>query len=173
MTINSYFSVIKTVIDRYSATPLVLESNVNFDIRPGEQGYLSGFVNFADGSSLHFKEYVDVEGGAVDKVSYGYHYQGENSQMIFRYDNAAHKPGLAFTNHKHTPNGVDKAEPPELKDVFDEITPLMGDLKSFIAPSIDYYRIIPLDLMRLINSFRFKPQLPVTGKARRPGPVRF
>jgi len=35
-----------------------------------------------------------------EKVSYAYQYQDGEGKLIFRYDNAAHKPGLGFIEHK-------------------------------------------------------------------------
>ncbi len=40
----------------------------------------------------------------------------------FRYDNAPHFPDLpGFPDHKHTPQGVEPAEPPDLSDVLREV----------------------------------------------------
>jgi len=50
--IDEYFSAIKALLDRYAATPLVLALKVTFDRRPGDQGYLTGAVAFADGSTM-------------------------------------------------------------------------------------------------------------------------
>jgi hypothetical protein len=126
MTIQLYFQQIKTLIDRYAATEFVLDSQVSFDLRPGDQGYLNGLVVFVDGSMLYFREFVDAFEGNIDKVMYTYHYQDSTSGLIFRYDNALHKPALAFRDHKHLPAQIDKTDVPTLQDVLAEILMLKG-----------------------------------------------
>ena len=72
--IQTYFTQIKRVIDQYAATSFVLEAQMSFDMRPGDQGYLTGTLIFADDSKLHFSEYLDQTGEVVDKLMYTYHY---------------------------------------------------------------------------------------------------
>ena len=64
---------------------------------------------------MHVKEYIDAKYG-IDRVSYAYQYQDRDGNLIFRYDNAAHKPALGFKAHKHTANRT--VENAELPDVF-------------------------------------------------------
>jgi len=52
---------------------------------------------------------------------YSYHYQDPQKQLIFRYDNAAHKPPLAFSQHKHFRDRIEAAPAPELAAVLKEI----------------------------------------------------
>jgi hypothetical protein len=73
--IQTYFAQIKAAIDRYAAANFVLESTVNFETRPGNQGYLHGHIVFVDESRYFFREYVDATADQVDKVMYTYHYQ--------------------------------------------------------------------------------------------------
>jgi len=56
MFLQTYFNRIKAEIDRYAATRFVLDVKINFDSRPGDQGYVSGAIHLVDGSVLHFKE---------------------------------------------------------------------------------------------------------------------
>lgn len=121
MKIKDYFDEIKFYFDRIEATHFVLNVVVNFDIRPAEQGYLSGSIHFLDGSVLFFKEFLDLADEHIDKLMYSYHYQGPNNQLIFRYDNSSHKPPLSQKEHKHLPEGVVKIPAPTLKDVLEEI----------------------------------------------------
>ena len=60
--IQTYFTQIKRIIDQYAATSFVLEAQMYFDMRPGDQGYLTGTLIFADDSKLHFSEYLDQTG---------------------------------------------------------------------------------------------------------------
>lgn len=121
MVIQRYFSEIKKVIDRYAILQFVLETDVDFELRSGDQGYLHGSVHFADGSILHFKEFLDGINDTVDKLTYSYHYQAANNDLIFRYDNAAHKPALPFREHKHLPQQILPSRAPVLIDVLTEI----------------------------------------------------
>ncbi len=119
--ILNYFSQIKTIVDQYGSTSFVIEANVSFEIRSGGQGYLTGRITFADGSELHFSEYLDEARDEIDKLMYTYHYQNVNKQLIFRYDNACHKPPLPSPDHKHTPEQIINISAPTLDDVLSEI----------------------------------------------------
>ena len=77
-------------------------------------------MHLHDASELHIREFVDVSRTA-HRVIYAYHYQDAAKQLVFRYDNAAHKPPLAYQEHKHTPAGIELASAPDLADVMDEI----------------------------------------------------
>ena len=126
MLIKTYFSEIKAITDKYSATDFVLSTILNFDIRPGDQGYLYGSVTYIDNSILYFKEFLDASNKGIEKVMYSYHYQDVNKQLIFRYDNALHKPPLATIGHKHLPDKVIEACEPQFQDVMIEICILQG-----------------------------------------------
>ncbi len=126
MLLQTYFNRIKAEVHRYAATRFVLDSKINFDLRAGEQGYLSGTIQFSNGSELHFKEYVDVLNQKVDKLTYSYHFQDVGNRLIFRYDNAAHKPRLPFVDHKHLHNQIIASPAPQLDEVLAEIFVLNG-----------------------------------------------
>jgi hypothetical protein len=81
--IHVYFTQIKRIIDQYVVTSFVLETQIHFDMRPGDQGYLIGTLIFADDSKLHFSEYVDQTGVGVDKLMYTYHYQDMDNHRAF------------------------------------------------------------------------------------------
>ncbi|HEY7494492.1 MAG TPA: DUF6516 family protein [Candidatus Tectomicrobia bacterium] len=124
--IQTYFTQIKRIIDQYAATSFVIEAKIHFEMRPGDQGYLTGTLTFADDSKLHFSEYVDQTGEVVDKLMYTYHYQDMDNQLIFRYDNALHKPTLPSAMHKHLPAQIIAAFAPTLDEVLAEITTTRG-----------------------------------------------
>lgn len=126
MLLQTYFNRIKTEFDRYSATRFVLDAEINFDLRPGDQGYVSGTIQFVNGAELHFIEYVDARKQNVDKLAYSYHFQDAGKRLVFRYDNAAHKPQLPFATHKHLPTQVISALAPKLNEVLAEIFMLNG-----------------------------------------------
>jgi len=124
--IQKYFDQIKASVDQYAATGFVLDANVSFEMRPGDQGYLAGSVTFVDGSVLHFKEFLDAVRETVDKLMYTYHYQDASHQLMFRYDNARHRPPLRSLEHKHTPGQVVEMPAPVLDDVLTEIAVARG-----------------------------------------------
>lgn len=90
------------------------------DHRSAWRGFISGVLRFEDGSELHFREFVDTS-QAEPRLMYAYHYQGPDNALVFRYDNAAHKPALPQTEHKHTAMGVERSDAPTLDRVIDEI----------------------------------------------------
>ena len=121
MAIDSYFSEIKALLDRYAATTFVVSVNISFETRPGEQGFLVGSVEFTDGSRLYLREYLDAEGEIVEKIMYSYHFQDAEGKMVFRYDNAAHRPILSAAEHKHDSGGAHASLAPALENVLIEI----------------------------------------------------
>lgn len=126
MVIQTYFNQIRAEVDRYTSTPFLLDTKLNFDLRSGEQGYLNGSIQFVDGSTLHFKEFVDALNNNLEKLKYSYHYQDKENFLIFRYDNAQHKSQLPFSEHKHLSGQIIEASAPTLGDVLVEIFDLKG-----------------------------------------------
>lgn len=95
--------------------------NFQLDQRSVVRGFIAGSLQFQDESVLHFREFVDVT-QAEPKVMYAYHYQDENHNLIFRYDNAAHRPVLPKREHRHNGSGVVIVSVPTLSRVLDEIS---------------------------------------------------
>ncbi len=125
--IPTYFAQIKALVDQYAATRFVLDAQVSFEERPGSQGYLAGSITFVDRSVLSFREFLDVVGETVVKLMYTYHYQDADRGLVFRYDNARHRPPMQSREHKHIPSGqVVEAAVPSLESVLAEITSSQG-----------------------------------------------
>lgn len=117
--IRRYLSRIHGLI--YSRTDAWIEMLSLRPISP-EEGRLRGRLRFSDGSLLEFREAVAIEEQQMVKLSYAYHYQRADGTLVVRYDNASHHPELpGFPNHKHTPAGIEPAEPPDLSKVLREI----------------------------------------------------
>ena len=120
--IQPYFAQINLEFDRFTSANFVLNTALNLETRPGDQAFISGYVIFLDRSSLFFREYLDATANSVDKLMYSYHYQDTNDKLIFRYDNAQHKPHLPFLEHKHAPpDPIQHADAPTIHDVLVEI----------------------------------------------------
>jgi len=94
--------------------------DLRIDPRSNLRGYIAGSLQFNDGSELHFREFIDISQSAI-RLMYAYHYQDRRDQIVFRYDNAAHKPPLPQPEHKHTADGVEFSAAPTLMQVLDEI----------------------------------------------------
>jgi hypothetical protein len=121
MLLSEYLAGLSKIIEKYSKTGLISASGLNADFRTEKMGLINGSVTFIDGSRLFFTEYVDAR-YKIEKLTYSYHYQRHNGALIFRYDNANHKPRLRFARHKHTADGnAVAADLPELRSVLDEI----------------------------------------------------
>ena len=121
MLLTEYFARIVKDIEEYSKTNLIIDSELHIDCRTEKIGIIKGTITFLDNSCLFFTEYLDVT-YKIEKLTYSFHYQQKDGTLIFRYDNAYHKPRLGFAAHKHLPSGeIIQSDIPELKDVFEEI----------------------------------------------------
>ncbi len=120
MFLSEYLSDVTKTIDEYAKTSIILSSKVESDFRTERIGFIKGKIIFIDDSKLFFTEYLDLR-YKIDKLTYSFHYQNKKANLIFRYDNAAHKPSQEFTEHKHTGDMVVQSSVPELKYVLEEI----------------------------------------------------
>lgn len=75
--------------------------------------------HFTDGSKLTARDYLFLDG----KRKYAFHYQQNDGQLIFRYDNAPHWPHLENSPyHKHLPDKIEPSEVMNLEKVLHEIS---------------------------------------------------
>jgi len=91
-------------------------------------GYIKGTILLLDGSTLHVREFIDVE-TEIERYMYAYHYQ-RGDMFIFRYDNTEHYRKLkltTFPHHKHdgAETNVIAVPVPTLADVLAEIETLL------------------------------------------------
>jgi hypothetical protein len=103
--ISDYTQHWSAVVERYAQLPFVIECTLSTDVRPKEQAFIKCVIVFTDGARLYFREFIDASGGLIVKVSYSYHALDEDKALIFRYDNALHRPPLGFDEHKHLSDG--------------------------------------------------------------------
>lgn len=108
------------IIDDLLSTGQAVRVEQTIDQRSTLRGFISGVLHFEDGSELHFREFVDTS-LPEPRLMYAYHYQNENKNLVFRYDNAAHKPALPQPKHRHSPAGVQTSLAPTFQRVIDEI----------------------------------------------------
>lgn len=128
LSIESYFQQIAALIE---ASPIIQSSNVTYDKRARHEGFIRGELYFVDGSTLHLREYVDVEDG-IDRFTYVYQYMDVQHALVFRYDNTGHHKKLNLPTHPHhkhmgSEDVVVASSAPSLADVLNEIM-MMADL---------------------------------------------
>ncbi len=129
MRIESYFRQIEKFIEE---CPLVQLSTVTYEKRGTHEGFIRGERYFVDGSTLHLREFVDVEITA-DRLMYAYQYIDPSQKLVFRYDNTGHhkKSGLyTYPHHKHDghEDKVILSSAPNLAAVLQEIESLVHPL---------------------------------------------
>ena len=117
---HEYAREIENVLNAAVAAGDAALVSIQIDPRSSLRGFIAGVLQFGDASELHFREFVDT---SLDepRLVYAYHYQNVNKELVFRYDNAAHRPSLPQAEHKHTPAGVEAHSAPTLAQVVDEI----------------------------------------------------
>lgn len=97
-------------VERYEEEILAV-NRVNLRVR----------VRFPDGYMLELNEAVVVEEGQLTHLGYRYHFQDNQNNLVFRYDNTPHFPELeGFPHHKHLPNRVFGAGEPSILKVIQE-----------------------------------------------------
>ena len=115
-----YARSIQDVLDITVAAAQAILVRIEIDARSSLRGFIGGLIRFNDASELHFREFVDAS-LAEPRLMYAYHYQSADKVLIFRYDNASHRPPLPQPEHKHTPSEVRVSPAPTLSMVLDEI----------------------------------------------------
>lgn len=121
--IEEYF---QSLLDLIASLPFVESPDVNLEKRGDLVGFIRGEVGFGDGSTLFFRELIDLR-LPLQKVMYAYHYQRANGSLAFRYDNTAHHKHIStFPNHKHLPDGkIEPSDIPAMEQVMREIEGLI------------------------------------------------
>lgn len=115
-----YLRGIESVLDSVGTSGEAVRVELRAEARSALRGLLAGLVEFHDGSELHFREYIDLTDRQPRRM-FAYHYQDSQKALIFRYDDAAHRPSVAGREHKHTPAEVLVCACPGLQAVLDEI----------------------------------------------------
>jgi len=78
-------------------------------------------VRFQNGHMLELNEAIIGEAGRPSRLGYRYHFQDEQNNLIFRYDNTPHFPGLEnFPHHKHLPDRVGGVVEPSILKAIEE-----------------------------------------------------
>jgi hypothetical protein len=78
-------------------------------------------IRFGNGRMLEISEASIVESGHIERLGYRYHFQNDQNELIFRYDNTPHFAGLEnFPHQKHLPEKVVGSEAPYIISVLKE-----------------------------------------------------
>jgi hypothetical protein len=122
LRIEDYFQHLQQAIN---ACLVIQSSTITFDKRSTHTGFIHGEIWFVDGSTLHLREFVDVEID-IDRLMYAYQYMNSAKALIFRYDNTGHHKKFnlpTYPNHKHdsTQDNVVASSAPDLAAVLYEI----------------------------------------------------
>ena len=115
-----YARSLEDALDKVVATGEAVLVSLQVDQRSAVRGFIAGSLQFHNGSILHFREFVDIS-QAEPKIMYAYHYQDADHNLIFRYDNAAHRPALPQPEHKHTQSDINVSPVPTLPGILDQI----------------------------------------------------
>jgi len=123
---NSIDEYIQSLLQEVAACPLVRSSDILIDRRTLQSGLVRGELYFLDGSVLHFRELIDAQ-EFIQRLMYSFHYQSEDGELIFRYDDTPHHevlPGFPYHKHVEIESNAVSAEAPDLKTVLHEIQDL-------------------------------------------------
>lgn len=120
MLFKDYLDNFTHFIHEYTQLGFILSFEINTDFRTENIGFIKGKIYFIDNSVLFFTEYLDLR-FYLDKKSYSFHYQDQKNNLIFRYDNALHKPALEFQHHKHIDNKIICSNMPNIENILEEI----------------------------------------------------
>ena len=120
MSINEYLASIRHAVERLDVYGFAESIVFHEEIRAGKQAIVKAEIVLVDGSCLIIREYIGSKYG-IEKLSYAYQYQDREGNLIFRYDNAAHKPKLERAEHRHSSDGIDMVPPPDMSDLVDEV----------------------------------------------------
>ena len=121
MLLNEYLNRFRKGIQKIENYGYADFIGIEEEIRANKQAILNVKVVLINQSVLHIKEYLDAK-YRISRVSYAYQYQDRTGRLIFRYDNAAHRPSLGFNEHKHSSDGtIYEATLPDKFDFVDEV----------------------------------------------------
>lgn len=116
-SLERYFAEIETAVAQMSA----YAENYVEEILTAERANLRIRLRFENGALLEISEAIVVENGALKTLGYRYHLQRANNELVFRYDNTPHFPGLpSFPHHKHLRATIFASSKPDLLDVLQE-----------------------------------------------------
>ena len=121
MSLNEYLTHLSGALSSLHDFGVADLVEFNSELREGQRCLVTAQVVFVDGSIFYLKEFISGR-YSIDRLSYSYHYQTSSGSLNFRYDNAEHKPKLAFKEHKHlADDSIIQHIPPSIEALSNEI----------------------------------------------------
>ena len=121
MLLRNYLYLFRQGIEKLEKYGYTESIHIKEEIRPNKQAIIKAKIVLVDRLVLYIKEYIDAR-YKIEKLCYAYQYQNRGGKLIFRYDNAVHRPELRFKEHKHTKDGlIIEASLPDISDIIDEV----------------------------------------------------
>ncbi|MFH0724745.1 MAG: DUF6516 family protein [Pseudomonadota bacterium] len=121
MSLRDYLVAFHRALEKFDDYGFAESIDIKEERRAAKQAVIKSDIALVDGSVLHIKEYIDAKYD-IEKISYAYQYQSRDGKLIFKYDNARHRPDLGFSNHKHLDDGtIIRTSLPDIFDVVDEV----------------------------------------------------
>jgi hypothetical protein len=107
---NAISTLADSYVEHYNEE-IITANRINLKIR----------IRFSSGHLLELNEAVIVEEGNIKHLSYPYHFQDGQNNLVFRYDNTPHFQEIeSFPHHKHIQNEVIDADRPSILHVIEE-----------------------------------------------------
>lgn len=120
MSIREHCNRIRDALNQFEVYGLSESIVFRQEIRSGKQLVIHAEAKLINGSVLVIREYVSAK-YKLERLRYAYQYHSRDGALIFRYDNAAHRPPLGFKDHKHLAGGnIIVARPPDIEDLVEE-----------------------------------------------------
>ena len=120
MSLRKYCDEIRNAVGKTEDYGFSESVDFREEIRAGKQAVISTEIRFVNGTVLIVREYIDAK-YKLEKLRYAYQYHNCEGELIFRYDNAAHKPPLGVKEHKHLPDGkIIPSPPPVIHNLLEE-----------------------------------------------------
>ncbi len=130
MSVSEYFESVKANL---LTNPLVESFQIVRERIAANDGHIRVRMTLINGNLTEFSEYVQLQAGEIQVITYSYHCTDTFGKLIVRWDNTPHFPDLDnFPHHKHIgcPEAVESAYPMNIFKVLDEITHMLKYLKN-------------------------------------------
>ena len=121
-----YFEQIDTLLESY---PDAYAEQYNATILSDQRANLKLRLRFYFKYLLSISEALVIVDDQITAIDYRYHFQDEQNNLIFRYDNTPHFPDLSsFPHHKHLPNQVIASEQPNIGNALQDVTDFLASV---------------------------------------------
>jgi len=132
MSVSKLNEYIRRFEDVIQSSPIIRVYEIHIDRKTEDIVYINGRIDFEDGSTLDFKEFIAAVGIDIEKYKYAYNYRKQDS-LIFRYDNALDPRARklsSFPHHLHLPpNSIAESLPKNIKDILNDIEDRMIEMR--------------------------------------------